>query len=175
MAVEDKYGTSLFDAAGKLYRSGMPAIYSGLAVHAMYGLITIAAADDDNSIYRMFKDVPMSAVPLLLLCGTSGMTSSTVWDIGTYYTGKLDGTVGAVIDVDCLGDNVDFSTAIVLTGSTYLNGLNGITAANRYKNLAQHSGYTTGSHPAACDIGFKGVTVGSAAGTIEGLFLYGMP
>lgn len=175
MAVEDKYGTSLLDSGSKLYRSGMPAVFQGLDVHAAYGLITIAAADDNDSIYRMFKDIPASAVPLLFPLGTSGMTSSSDWNIGLHYTGKLDGTVGAVKSENCLGDAVDFSSAIVLTASTFLNGLNNISAANRYKNLAQLAGYTTGSHPAAFDIAFKGVAVGSAAGTIEGWFIYGMP
>lgn len=175
MAVEDKYGTSLLNSSGVLYRQGMPAVFQGLSVHAAYGLVTVASADDDNSIYRMFKDIPASAIPLLFPMGTSGMTGSNDWNIGLHYTGKLDGTVGSVKSENCLGDAVDFSSAIILTASTFLNGLNNIVAADRYKNLAQLAGYTTGSHPAAFDIALKAIAAGSAAGTIEGWFIYGMP
>lgn len=175
MGVLARYADSLLNSSSQLYRQGMPAIFQGLSLNVAYGEFAIVAGDDDNSIIHMWKDIPASAVPILMPIGTSGMTASTVWDIGIAYTGKLDGTIGATISQNALGNDVDLSSAIVLSASNFLNGLNNISVANRFKNLAQLAGYTTGSHPAAFDIPFKGVTIGSANGTVEGLFIYGMP
>jgi hypothetical protein len=156
MAVENKYVNAGI-AAGKAIVDA--ATNTGGKVTTMVCTFETAAADDDGSVYRLFKGVPSTLVPKRVVFLTDAITSGTDWDFGIYET-----DLGAVIDKDLLMDGQTFATALTeLTGGV---GLKDVDAANRTKMLYELNGETAKEHRASYDLCLTANTVGSAAGTI---------
>lgn len=155
MAVEDKYVDSNL-AAGKLASALNE---QGTKTFTAVATVAVAAADDDGSVYRVFKNVPASVVPVCICIHNTAMTSSTDWDVGLYET-----NTGAVVDKDILADGLDLSSARTI--ATWNNaGLTTLTLSNGTQDLATLSAQT--DPYAAYDIALTANTVGSAAGTIR--------
>lgn len=156
MAVENKYVESNL-AAGKK-ASALNTF--GTDVIVGVATVAVAAADDDGSVYRVFKAVPSNLVPVMICIHNTAITSGTDWDVGLYQVGKS----GAVVDKDILADGLDLSSAATI--ATWNNkGLTTIDISGGCKDLATLGAET---NPAmAYDIALTANTVGSAAGTIR--------
>lgn len=158
MAVENKYIDSDI-VAGKL----ASAVAGGLAgVTAGQVTFEVAAADDDGSIYRIFKNLPPDLCVLALIVKNDAITSGTDYDIGLYSTT----TSGAVITKDILVNGADFSSAAT---STYVM----VDPANFGKALFELAGHTVDTKKSGYDIAITANTVGSGAGTISVTALFG--
>lgn len=161
MAVVDKYVDSEVEAGKKAAGITLPT-----SVVACKQVVSVAAADDDGSVYRVFPNLSGNLVPVLLLITNSAITSGTDYDIGFY-----DANGGAVVDKDELADGLDFSSA-----GANINGLAAATAigANGVDNIYTLLGKTLGSDTkGGYDLCITANTVGSAAGTIvvQALFI----
>ncbi len=163
MAVVDKYVDSLLEAGKKasaLNTFGTPVIV------AVATAIT-AAADDNGSVYRIFKDVPSNLVPVLIIVQNEAITAGTDWDLGLY---KCNG--GAVVDKDILADGIDMSSArtVATTGNV---GMTTINIDNGTQDFATLGAET--NPDAAYDIAWTANTVGSAVGTIRTTAFFAAP
>lgn len=155
MAVENKYVNADI-VAGRRTESVFTGI--GAKVVALIAEVAISAADDDGSIYRLFKDIPSTYVPFAIDLESTAITGGTDYDLGLYKT-----NLGAVVDKDCLMDGQTFATALTpATGSGLGLGARGI--ANSLKNLGDLSGQT--KPDGAYDLCLTANTVGTAAGTV---------
>jgi len=158
MAVEDKYIVT--DIANGKHSS---AIESGLA-GATVGQVTfeVAAADDDNSIYRLFKNVPADQCIAMIIIQNDAITSGTDWDLGLYETT----TDGSAKDADVLVDGADLSSAGT---NTYVM----VDPANYGKALFELAGDTLDARDEGYDICLTANTVGSGAGTVSVTIIFG--
>lgn len=156
MAVENKYVDSLL-AAGKL-ASALNTF--GTQTVTMVATAAVAAANDDTSVYRLFKGVPSNFVPVKIAIHNTAITAGTDYDLGLYNVG----TDGAVVDKDILADGLDMSSARTIATDNNA-GMTSLTLSNGTQDLATLGAET---NPAsAYDICLTANTVGSAAGTIR--------
>lgn len=155
MAVENKYVDSLVVAGKKT-----TAAFSGIGDSeiVMVATFEVAAADDDGSIYRVFKAVPSSYIPTEITIACDALTSGTDWDLGLY---KTDG--GAVVDKDVLMDGQTLASALTRATGHQL-GLGAVNIDAVKSSLATLSAQT--NPDAAYDLALTANTVGSAAGTV---------
>lgn len=164
MAVEDKYVEARL-VAGKLAKSSFA---SGENVVAIVATFETAAADDDGSVYRLFKSVPSSYIPFEINIATDGITGGTDWDLGLYKVG----VGGAVVDKDVLMDGQTMASALTRASGHQL-GLQTVNIADIGKTLGELSAQTT--IDTSYDIALTANTVGSGAATITvtALFIQG--
>lgn len=153
MAVENKYVNAEV-VAGKLTAPSQTG--KGEIVVARQ-TVAIAAADDDGSVYRVFKGVPADLIPLKIEIGCTAITGGTDYDLGLYLT-----DLGAVKDADALMDGQTMAVASL----NALNGLGAVTVANGLQPLWQLAGDTVATRKGSYDIALTANTVGSADGTI---------
>lgn len=156
MAVEDKY-TDATLAAGKITKA---ALSSGAEVIAMVATEEIAAADDNGSVYRLFKSVPSNLIPVEITITTDGITGGTDYDLGLYKVG----VGGAAVDADRLMDGQTMASALTRATGHQL-GLQTVNIADIGKTLGELSAQT--DVDLAYDIALTANTVGTAAGTIS--------
>ncbi len=162
MPVENKYVDADL-AAGKLSSA---LVSQGAHSVVMSATVSVAAADDDGSVYRLFASVPSRLVPIAFVIHNTAITSGTDYDIGLYKT-----KTGAVVDKDVLADGISMATA--RTVDTLNNaGLTSIAIANGLQTLATLSAQT--NPDSEYDIAITANTVGTAAGTIRAtaIFVY---
>ena len=155
MAVVDIYSNSELEAGKK----SSALISTGAQSFVVMATVSVASGDDDGSVYRIFKDIPASVVPVEICIHNTAMTSSTDWDLGLYASNN-----GAVVDKDILADGLDMSSARTI--ATWNNaGLTTLTLSNGAQDLGTLSAQT--DPYSAYDIALTANTVGSAAGTIR--------
>jgi hypothetical protein len=155
MAVENKYVDANL-AAGKKAKAGFAFGDNAITLRA---IATVAAADDDGSKYRLFKQLPSNLIPVNICIHNAAITSGTDYDIGLYKSG----TDGAVVEVDILADGLDMSSARAI--ATWNNaGMTSVPLADTQKTLAALSGQANPDE--AYDLVLTANTVGSAAGAI---------
>lgn len=162
MAVVDKYTDANLEADKKT--SGLTS--TGADKLVIQATVAVAAGDDNNSVYRIFKSVPASLVPTKIEIHNTAITGGTDYDLGLYGENR-----GAVVDADILADGLSMATARTIATANNA-GLTTIDIADGSEDLAAISGQ---SEPdAAYDIAFTANTVGTAAGTIRvtGEFAY---
>lgn len=154
MAVENKYVNAEV-VAGKLT---IPAASGHGDIIVARAIVPVAAADDNNSVYRLFKAVPSDLIPLRIDIQTTAITGGTDYDLGLYET-----DLGAAVDADALMDGQTMATA-----SKALDGLKDVAAADALKRLWElvSPALTVKTKKAAYDLALTANTVGSAAGTI---------
>lgn len=157
MAVENKYTNALI-AAGKP-AAGINS--SGAQIKVMQATFEVAAADDDGSVYRLFKAVPADVIPVKIEVGCDAITGGTDWDLGFYDT--LDRNAGAVVDKDNLMDGQTLASA----SNMALNGLGIVDVANIDKKIWELAGHTAATKRKSYDICLTANTVGTAAGTVS--------
>lgn len=152
------------DATPKVLNS--PRLMGGM-VRAQVATVEVAAADDDTSVYRLFR-IPSNAVILRLALFNDAITGGTSYDLGLYRT-AADG--GAVVDADNLGAAIDLSSARTAAGpleATFeaadINTIE-LEAWDRVSGL-------TADPNVQYDIALTANTVGSGAGTISAYLLY---
>lgn len=152
MAVENKYVNAEV-VAGKLTA---PSQTGNGEIFAARQTVAIAAADDDTSVYRVFKAVPADLIPIQITIGTTAITGGTDYDLGFYET-----NLGPVASADALMDGQTMATA-----SLVLNGLSGVAVTDALKPIWQLAGDTLATKKASYDIALTANTVGTADGTI---------
>lgn len=161
MAVEDKY-VETRTAAGKLPKS----IYSvGSEVIAAVATFEIAAADDDLSVYRLFKGIPSNYIPVEITIATDGVTGATDADLGLYKVG----IGGAVVDKDVLMDGQTLASALT-RASGHQIGLANVNIADIGKTLGELSAQT--DIDPSYDIAMTINTIGNATGTVTVVALF---
>jgi hypothetical protein len=154
MAVEDKYVESNAASGDKTSsKLGLGVVKDNRVA------FEVAAADDDGSVYRAFKAVPVDVVITKLLLSNDAITAATDYEIGFYET-----DTGDAIDIDILLGTTDISA-----GTTDTSGLGAVDIANRalsIKDLIDTVvGAGTVTYPTV-DVAITANTVGSTAGTI---------
>ena len=157
MAVEDKY----VDTAVAAGDAGSGFATQGQDVKCMRKTFEVAAADDDGSVYRVFKNVNPHILVLKVDVTNDAITSGTDYDIGLYETG----VAGTVLDKDVLADGLDLSSANAV--GSELSGLSAVDAANAEKALFELVSESIGALKGGYDIAVTANTVGSAAGTVS--------
>jgi hypothetical protein len=167
MAVQDKYTDS--NISGNVVNKLLKAINAhGAQVHAMYATFEVAAADDDGSKYRVFKNLDPNLIPLGLFVGNDALTAGTDYGLGLY---KPD--LGAVINKDAFAAGMDMSVAAAsLNPKTAKDGMAAVAIENYGKRLFEHAGHDITNKLEAYDLVFTADTAGTAAGTISVLALF---
>lgn len=154
MAVENKYTDSNI-AVGNRAIAGR----GGHELVVFEGYASIAAADDDGSIYRIVKDIPSSFRPVRATVQCTAITGGTDFELGVY-----DRNLGAVVSKGLFMTNQTLATA-----SRALDGLANVTVADlgARKSIAELLGLTPSSAKPAYDLALTGDTVGTAAGDVR--------
>jgi hypothetical protein len=168
MAVEDKYANSILEDA-----TGLPQLLhclsTGTPLIVMHETVEVAAADDNGSIYRMFKDVPSNFIPLLAVIANDAITAGSDYDLGLYDSAERG---GAVVVKDCFLNGGDLSVAHAsLCPGTALNALSAADIAAMNKKLWEYASDTIITRRPSFDIALTGNVVGTAAGTITVLLI----
>ena len=159
MAAVDKYINAIAEEGEKPF----PAVnVNGVGLVAMAATFEVAAADDDASVYRVFKSLPASLVPIDIRINNDAITAGTDYDLGFYKPEK-----GVVIDKDSLVDGGDLSSAHAM-GSP----LSGVTALGQEyvgKNIGGilNAKLSNTTRYDSVDLCLTANTVGTAAGTIS--------
>lgn len=159
MAVQDKYVNTIAEAGEKPF----PAVnVNGAGLIAMATTFEVAAADDDTSVYRLFKSLPATLIPVQLWVNNDAITAGTDYDLGFYKPEK-----GVVIDKDSLADGADLSSAHAM--GSELNGLTALDAVLVGKTIGEilNSKLSNTTRYDSVDICLTANTVGTAAGTIS--------
>lgn len=156
MAVEDKYVDSEL-AAGKLAKAAHNA---GADLVCMVASFEVAAADDDGSVYRLFKDLPGTLIPVQIEIMNDAITGATDYELGLYEPG----IGGAAKDIDCLLGSTNIASGNAR--SSKLDGLGAVAIEDSQQTLMELAGDTLDTTPGSYDLAITANTVGSAAGTI---------
>lgn len=85
MAVENKFA----DAALEAGKKGNPAIMAGGKLLCLAGVLEIAAADDDGSIYKLAR-LPSNAIPVKCEIVSDAIVGATDYDLGLYESNGVD-------------------------------------------------------------------------------------
>ncbi len=167
MAVENKYVNS--NIQGNVVNKLITALAAGTAdLFLAAETFEVAAADDDGSIYRVFKSLNANLVPIWIGISCDAITGGTDWDLGLY---RPD--LGAVVIKDCLMDGQTLAVAAKLGPAAALSGLSNVDQANVGRRLFEHAGHTPKTKLEAYDMALTANTVGSAAGTVTIVGLFG--
>lgn len=160
MAVQNKYTSSKI--TGSTLNQLMTNQEAATGASGLWAAATfeIAAADDDTSVYRVFKGVNPNLIPISIGISCDTITAGTDWDLGLYRT-----DLGTVVDADCFMDGQTLATAAKL-GVGALNGMAAVDVANVHWRIFEHAGHTVPTKLEAYDIALTANTVGSAAGTV---------
>lgn len=153
MPVENKY----VDASTVSGLTAEPGA-NGHEVTRFIANAVIAAADDDGSIYRLFKNVPSSFRPTRITVLTDGITGGTDYELGIYQT-----DLGAVVSKGLFMTGQTMATA-----SRTIDGLANVSVANigNKASIAELLSLTPTTARASYDVALTGDTVGSGAGNI---------
>lgn len=167
MAVEDKYASPFIK--GNVVDKLLNMIYAhGSEIKAVFQKIDIAAADDDGSKYRLFKNVDPNLIPLFAFVANTAITGGSSYSLGLY---KSD--LGAVINKDLFATGMDMTAAAAsLNPKTAKDGLAALTPANMARRLYEHAGQTIQNKAEGYDIVLTGDTVGTAAGTVSVIIIF---
>jgi len=160
MAVENKY---VIDAKteGDAYKQSTM-FRGGETVAIVSKSFTIAAADEDGSIYRVGK-VHKNMVPVEIWITCSAITGASDYDCGLYKTLENGGTVA---DKDCFDDGTDVSGGKAIASP--LNGMTDMGVANIGKEVWQLAGATTENDAdLEYDLAITANTVGTGTGTMQ--------
>lgn len=158
MAVEDKYVES--NLVNNL-PADHPVLAGGAAAKLIVGTVEIAAADDNNSIYRFAKGISSDRRLLRVEAVNDAITGGTDYDFGVY-KGLDDG--GAVIDKDAFADGVTMASARAMGSAISL--MTAYDQAEWGKPIYELAGESEGSRTHKVDLALTANVVGTAAGTI---------
>ena len=111
MPVENRKSTIVGNADAVPAVLTSPRIAGG-HLRAQVATIEVAAADDDTSVYRLFR-LPSNAKVTAIMVFNDAITGGTSYDVGLYRT-AADG--GAAVDVDAFASAVDMSSARAAAG-----------------------------------------------------------
>lgn len=164
MAVVNTKSTIVSNADATPVVLTSPRIAGGY-VAAEVATVEVAAADDDGSVFRLFR-LPSNAKVLSIRILNDAITGGTSYDLGLYRTAD-DG--GAVVDADAYGSAIDMSSA--RTTAFFDGAYEAADIANIEKEVWQNAGLS--SDPSVLyDVCLTANTVGTAAGTISAIVTY---
>ncbi len=167
MAVENKYVDA--DVASSGY--GPSATQFGTDVTFLKAIVTVAAADDDGSIYRFARALPADIIIDKIELVNTAITSGTAYDVGVYDTpSSATVSTGLVVDKDCFANNIDMSSAASWVAPK--NGMAAVVPADANKRLYEIAGHTAANKRTTYDLAITADTVGSAAGEICVMVMY---
>ncbi len=155
MAVEKKFADSNIEsnyladsaiAGGCIKIAGVP--------------VSVAAADDDGSIYGIAV-VNSASIIRRIDIQTTAITGGTDYDLGFYEYNPVDNSIGAEADKDILMDGQTMASA-----SVALNGLAAVAAGSRSKPVWELAGESSNPNKLYV-LALTANTVGTAAGTIN--------
>lgn len=155
MTVENKY----VDAAVAGGEVGAGFATQGRSVKCMRKTFEVAAADDDGSIYRLFKNVNPHIVPVKIDVANDAITNGTDYDLGLYETNG-----GVEVDKDVLADGLNLSSAHI--HGAEISGMSAVNIDKAEKALFELAGKVIGALKGGFDICLTANTVGTVAGTI---------
>lgn len=158
MAVEDKY----VDANVVLGKKTEPAFINGAEVVEVVAVVSVAAADDDGSVYRWAR-VNAKMIPVDITVTNTAITNGTDYEIGIYST-KDGPLAGAVKDLDVLLGTTSMASA--RAEGSGISGLSAVAVADAQKRLYELAADTASDHPSEYDLALTGNTVGTVAGTV---------
>lgn len=159
MAVENKYVSANLEAD----KHETAAFTAGDKMFYAVARVTTAAADDDLSVYRLFRNVPADLIPAKIEIYCGAITGGVDFDLG-FYKPTIGGVAGAVIDREKLASTLDLSSAI--TQANALDGLENLAANEAQERIYELAGDTLNDHELGYDIALTAVTVGSGVDTI---------
>lgn len=145
-------------AAGK---KAVALLSQGAQLIVMIESFEVAAADDNNSIYRVFKNVNPFYVPIKLDISCDAITGMSDVNVGLYKNLEQG---GAVIDDNVFGDAIDLSSAV--TRTVPKDGLVSVNIADAEKTIWELAGDTLNNHDLGYDICLTAIAAASTAGTI---------
>lgn len=160
MAVENKY----VNADAEANKNGVSAFIDGDKTVCMVATFEVAVADDDGSVYRLFKNVNQNYIPVKIEIACDAITSGNDWDLG-FYEPTIGGVAGAVIDKDKLADGLDLSSAVAFVAA--LDGLKTVNISEVQERIYELAGDTLDDKKQGYDIALTANTVGAAAGTVS--------
>lgn len=165
MAVIDAYVDSLVDKFGSAPVMTDAIKAGGVSIKVRIAEVAIAAADDDTSIYRLFK-VGATEVPLQCDVACTAITAGTSYDLGLYKKGV--GGAAKAQNIFMAAQTLATAKAS-LHPSIALNGLANLTASTAGvsgKRMFEHAGDTQANKNNEYDFALTANTVGTAAGAV---------
>lgn len=167
MAVEDKYVVTQV-VSGVTARAVES---SGTSLMSVQVDVAVDAADDDGSVYRLFKNMNPDIVIHDVRRCNGAVTGGTDYDIGIYESE----VGGAAKDADKLADGISMASAIAIWTSVLGSGTNGRAASEINEKLHELAGDAATDKLAGYDVALTANTVGSATETIavQVFFSYG--
>lgn len=138
---------------------------AGARLREQVATVEVAAADDDTSVYRLFRVRSSDRISEVLIANDA-ITGGTSFDIGVHDTAENG---GAVVDADEFASAVDLSSAGGYTDRT--NEAVATDIAKVEMPLWERLGLTADPNK-EYDITLTANTVGTAAGTISGKLRY---
>lgn len=152
MAVEDKYVNTDFGTGTLLDAK----TNGGTSPKFLRALVTVAAADDDGSVYRLFR-IPSNAAIKMVRVTNTAITGGTDYDLGIY-----DIDSGAVVDKDLFFDGRSVASA-----GYGANAFVRTTLVDYTNKLWEYTPLSLTSDPKKeYDVALTANTVGTADGTI---------
>jgi len=127
---------------------------------ALAGTFETAAADDNNSIYRLMR-VPANWVLMSLTFDHDAVTGMSDVNVGFHRTAE-NGGLAAETDANILYDALDMSSAGVA-----VNGMAEIDPANIGKTVGELAGATIATQDQEYDLTLLAIAAASAAATIS--------
>lgn len=171
MAVLDEYVNASLISTASRRRADAKNVNGQQLLHLVQ-TFEVAAADDDGSVYRIFPNIPCTAVIRSLRVACDALTGSTDWDVGLYLP-----NYGAVVDKDILADGINLSAGY--SRILALDGLVTVDLANANKMLYElpinGAALTLKTRSQFYDICMTANTVGSGAGTVTVEMSYFLP
>ncbi len=169
MAVVNKYVRTLIED-GKLDEA--PYV-NGAKKVSMVASEEFAAGDDAGSIYRFFKGLNPNLIPIdIKIYVDDAVAGADEVDVGLYEQTD-DSGVGAVIDIDCFGDDVDLSPAGgALRGGgadgtdEWVDGMKSVDIANLPYKLYEHAGHDVTDYTQGYDLVLTCVSECTTGGTV---------
>lgn len=126
------------------------------------GTVEIAAADDNNSVYRLGRVHSSWRISEMTLFNDA-ITSGATFDVGLYRT-AADG--GAVVDANAYADNISLTSASLTGTQLMFEAGSAVGVEDIEQRVYQDAGETT--DPGYWyDVCATGDTVGSGAGTVS--------
>lgn len=126
------------------------------------GTVEIAAADDNNSVYRVGR-VHSSWRISDIIRYNDAITSGTDFDVGLYDTAANG---GAVINVNAFADAVSLASASVTGTNDLYEAGSDVGVEDIEQEVWQMAGLSSDPNK-FMDVCYTGVTVGSGAGTLS--------
>lgn len=126
------------------------------------GTVEIAAADDNNSVYRVGR-VHSSWRISDIIRFNDAITSGTDFDVGLYDTAANG---GAVINVNAFADAVSLASASVTGTNDIYEAGSDVGVEDIEQEVWQMAGLSSDPNK-FMDVCYTGVTVGSGAGTLS--------